>query len=548
VNEIPLMPAPIVRRLGVLGLLLLVTVAAVLRSRNLDDPLWVDELHTAWAVSGSSSDLIPRAQAGNQAPAALLPQWLASRFLGVDELTLRLPSYLASLALVALVPLMVFRFGGGWAGALLSGVLVVVDYWSVEFACEARPYALVQLVSLLHGWCLLGRMGLTAQPSARGGRWWRAGWLVTAVLLVMLHYTTLLLIFAGMLAWWLLPAGRSDRDSVKGWLVDHLVLVLACLPLIPHLAMVAGRRANWAQFVEIPSLLDSLTLLPVAAYLSVPLLGWGLTRLRPYTRQIAAKDSSAFQYQGLDLHSEATSTGYLLPADDEQSSAAPLLVLGTLVLVLLATAWLSTRLDLARLFFPRYVIGASGLLIVLSGLLIGRLRGSWVVRLALLLGSLLVGLGVSGEAARTWQIGPRQEYWPALLTFLDASDPEGKLPVFLCPGLIEDRSLLADTVPPVDGIPLDEFCLFPLSGPYRLANQPPALVPLASSPVRWPPRAQRLTRQAGGSWLIVRGGHEGVLAWTEQLLGNSLQVRIHEFGQHLYLLRLVQVASPAPGK
>jgi hypothetical protein len=524
VNEIPLMPAPIVRRLGVLGLLLLVTVAAVLRSRQLDDPLWVDELHTAWVVSGSSSDLIPRAQAGNQAPAALLPQWLTSRFLGVDELILRLPSYLASLALVALVPLMVFRFGGGWAGALLSGVLVVVDYWSVVFSSEARPYALVQLVSLLHAWCLLGRMGLTAKSSARGGRWWRAGWLVTAVLLVMLHYTTLLLIFAGMLAWWLLPAHRSDRASVKAWLVDHLVLGLACLPLIPHLALVAGRRANWAQFVEIPSLLESLTLLPVAAYLSVPLLGWGLTRLRPFV-------------------------GIERPADDEQSSAAPLVVLGTLVIIPLATAWLSTWLDLARLFFPRYVIGASGLLIVLSGLLIGRLRGSGVIRLALLLGSLLVGLGVSGEAARTWQIGPRQEYWPALLTFLDASDPQGKLPVFLCPGLIEDRSLLADPVPrPVDGIPLEEFCLFPLSGPYRLANQPPALVPLASSPVHWPPRAQRLTRQAGGSWLIVRGGHQGILAWTEQLLGNSLQVRIHEFGQHLYLLRLVQVESPAPGK
>ncbi len=521
-NEIPLIPAHLLRRLGVLGLLLLVTVAALLRSRQLDDPLWVDELHTAWAVSGSSSDLVPRAQAGNQAPAALLPQWLASRFLGVDELTLRLPSCLASLVLVALVPLMVFRFGGGWAGAMLSGLLVVVDYWSVVFAAEARPYALVQLVSLLHVWCLLGRMGFSGEPGGRGGYSWRVGWLVTAVLLVMIHYTTLLLILAGMLAWWLLRFKRSHGSPIKAWLVDHAILGLCCLPLLPHLAMVAGRRANWAQFVEIPSLLESLTLLPVAAYLAVPMLGWGLARLRP-------------------------SVGDERNADGGHSVAV-LMVLGLLVVAPLATAWLSTRLDLARFFFPRYVIGASGPLIVLCGLLIGQLRGPGVARLGLALLSLVVGLGISGEAARTLQIPPRQEYWPALLKFLDDSDPQGELPVFLCPGLIEDQFLLSEPAdPPVPGIPMDEFCLFPLTGPYHLANQPPALVPLASAPAHWPPRAQGLTRRAGGSWLILRGGNDRVIAWTEKLLGNALRVRIHEFGQ-LYLLRLDQVESSAPGK
>ena len=109
------------------------------------------------------------------------------------------------------------------------------------------------------------------------------------------------------------------------------------------------------------------------------------------------------------------------------------MVLGLLVVVPLATAWLSTRLDLARVFFPRYLIGTSGPLIVLCGLLIGQLRGSGVARLGLALLSLVVGLGISGEAARTLQIPPRQEYWPALLKFLEDSDPQGELPVFLRP-------------------------------------------------------------------------------------------------------------------
>jgi len=465
---------------------------------------------------------MPRAQAGNQAPAALLPQWLASRFLGVDELTLRLPSCLASLVLVALVPLMVFRFGGGWAGAMLAGVLVVVDYWSVVFAAEARPYALVQLVSLLHVWCLLGRMGLSGEPGESGGHRWRIGWLLTAVLLVMVHYTTLLLILGGMLAWWLLRFKRSHSSLIRGWLLDHALVGLCCLPLLPHLGMVAGRRGNWAQFVEIPSLLGSLTLLPVAAYLAVPLLGWGLTRHRPWRADQRPADAG--------------------------HSLAVLVVLGLLVVVPLATAWLSTRLDLARFFFPRYVIGVSGPLIVLSGLLVGQLRVPGFARLGIALLSLAVGLGISGEAVRTWQVPPRQEYWPALLKFLEDSDPQGELPVFLCPGLIEDRFLRSDPAgPPVSGIPIEEFCLFPLAGPYHLANRPPALVPLASAPAHWPPRAEVLTRRAGGSWLILRGGNDRVLAWTEELLGHALRVRIHEFGQ-LYLLRLDQVESPAPGK
>ena len=513
------MPEKMARRLGVLGLLLLVTVAALLRSRHLDDPLWIDELHTAWAVSDGLLELVPRAAAGNQAPAAFTLEWLSSELLGTDELTLRLPSCLASLALVALLPLVVMRLGGGWSGALLSGLLAVADYWSVVFAVEARPYALVQLVSLLHAWCLLGRMGYCGSLSRQAHTWWRAGWLSTAILLVMLHYTTLLLVLAGMMAWWLVRGIRADHDSTRSWLLDHLLLGICCLPLLPHLAMVAARRANWAHFIEIPSVLDGLALFPLVPYLAVPLLGWGLVALR--------------SGQG---------------GEKETRENRPLIVLALLVVIPLAIAWLSTRFDLARLFFPRYLIGISGLLIVLSGLLIGRLGQSRLFHLALLLGSLFIGLVFSGEAMRTWQIKARQEYWPALLEFQANFDPPGSLPVFLCPGLIEDRSLHAlSPSPPVAGISLEEFCLFPLSGPYQLHKQPPALLPLPSSPPGWPAGAEKLARQAGGAWLILRGDEERARRWTRELLDHSLRVRVHEFGQ-LYLLRLDHVESSAPGR
>ena len=521
-NDDSLIPATIARRLGLIGLLLLVVAAAALRSRHLDDPLWIDELHTAWAVSGDLGDLNPRAAAGNQAPGAFAVNHLVCGLLGVDELTLRLPSYLASLALVALVPLLLMRSGAGWTAALLSGLLMVVDHWSVVFACEARPYAQVQLLSVLHAWCLLGRMRLIGENTETVVRRWRIGWIVTAVLLVMLHYTTLLLILAEMATWWIVRRRFQLHDSIAAWLLDNLVVAICCLPLIPQLAIVAGRRANWRQFIEIPSLLDGLTMLPVAAYLALPLLGVLVARLR------------------------RPPGGGSQPVDRRQSAAA--LTIGLLVVLPLAAAWLSSRFDLARLFHPRYVIATSGLLIMLCGILIGQLQVQLAMRLGLLVGSLVVGLGISGQLARTWAISARQEYWPAALSFLAESDPDATLPVFLCAGLIEDQFLRTDPPPPpVAGISISEFCLFPLSGPYQLANKPPALIPLPSFPTLLPAHALHTVRQAGGGWLIVRGDRLRGQAWIEKLLKHSFRVRVVEFGR-VHLLRFEDEESSAPGK
>ena len=47
-----------------LGLLLIMLLAAALRARHASEPLWVDELHTAWVVEGSLSEVAARAAAG----------------------------------------------------------------------------------------------------------------------------------------------------------------------------------------------------------------------------------------------------------------------------------------------------------------------------------------------------------------------------------------------------------------------------------------------------------------------------------------------------
>ncbi|MFP6620039.1 MAG: hypothetical protein VB877_11885 [Pirellulaceae bacterium] len=49
----------------VVGLLLIMLLAATLRAQHVSDPLWLDELHTAWVVEDGIGDVAGRAAAGN---------------------------------------------------------------------------------------------------------------------------------------------------------------------------------------------------------------------------------------------------------------------------------------------------------------------------------------------------------------------------------------------------------------------------------------------------------------------------------------------------
>src|SRR6187549_386898 len=105
-------------------------LAAVLRLWQINESLWVDELHTSWCVQGSIFDVAPRAADGNQSPLYFWLVWGVTRLFGESELTLRLPSLLAGLALPAMAWLLVRRQELGEKtslAAILAALLVCVD-------------------------------------------------------------------------------------------------------------------------------------------------------------------------------------------------------------------------------------------------------------------------------------------------------------------------------------------------------------------------------------------------------------------------------------
>ena len=84
-------------------------LAALLRLWQINESLWVDELHTSWCVQDGLSQVVERAAAGNQSPLYFYLAGGITRLLGESEFTLRLPSLLAGIALPGVTWLLVQR-------------------------------------------------------------------------------------------------------------------------------------------------------------------------------------------------------------------------------------------------------------------------------------------------------------------------------------------------------------------------------------------------------------------------------------------------------
>jgi hypothetical protein len=516
----------------VVGLLLIMLLAATLRAQHVSDPLWLDELHTAWVVEDGIGDVAGRASAGNQGPVFYYAQWLVGRMGESSVFTYRCLSLVAGLLLVPVVFLVVREAcASSWAG-WMAAVMVSMDRFSVIFSCEARPYAWVQLVALIHlylGWQYLLRSKTVACPLPR---WLRVGWIASGALLFHLHYTAALILVAEVVAWLvLLTTGfrtGSSRCAVRK--LDLLMLVLVCSPALPQLLLISQRRGAWAEFVPVPGVLGLLTLLPLLAYVVLPFTVKMLVTWR---------SGNPARYSG---------------------DAAWWMLLACGLLVPILIAWCSTVSGVAALYWPRYLIASSTLAIVIGAALVSSLpdsRRRWTT-LVLLATVLLTESAISFSGAMPARMAwpgflnrsgvlPRQEDWQALVSHVNERDPRGNWPVFLVADLIEDRQLGNSQRRSLGrSIGLEEYCLFPVQGCYRLRDSLQPIVPLASVPPSLPAAHLQSLLETRGGWFIVRGSSTRIMAWQRVVEDVSLRtehgqtVQLQWFGR-LALIRLQQL-------
>ena len=431
----------------------IMVLAAILRLWQINESLWVDELHTSWCVNGGLSHVADRAIAGNQSPLYFYFVWGVTRLLGESEFTLRLPSLLAGIVLPGMTWLLVRRFeldARTDVAAILAALLVSVDHTSMFYSTEARPYALVEL---------LGAVSLyLAMDAVRGGSFLRIALVSTLVTLFYLHYTTALYIAAILTCFMTYalidPKGQPGRW--KAWLAIGLTTILYCLPATFQLLDIASRRGNWSVFV------DSLT--GAEGYIALVVLLALWPRLPP----------------------------------------AGLLLAGIACLLPALLAWGLTWWELIPLFHTRYIVATTPVLWA-SIAAAGQVADQPRVRQAASVGIAAAAIWWSGIVENCVTHGKpfvdRQEGWRsavAAVNFEHQQHPQWKILVHS--GLIE-----SDVLRDHPTAALREYGLLPVRALYKLDAADSDLIPL---PMTQPEQLNAETREAvlraGGAIVLLR--------------------------------------------
>lgn len=291
-------------------------LALILRWPSISESLWVDELHTAWVVSDGIVDVPYRAEMGNQASLYFLIVWAWTQLAGLHEWSLRLPSLVGGVLCAGVIAAIAHRWTRDVWVAAAAGIVAAIDIDWIFFATEARVYALVQVaavVQVLLAWRLL-------QHDRRNDWIWLV---VVTVGNFYLHYSTILFSFclAGMIV------ALADNQRKR----QHLLIAAGCVMMLivivmPVLAGIFQRRENWAQFISATSRNEWMR--------------WG-TALAALTPLVLLAAIYARQWSA-----EARRT----------------VLIGGMVLVPIAAAWLTTATGIAALFFGRYLISSETLI------------------------------------------------------------------------------------------------------------------------------------------------------------------------------------------
>lgn len=463
------------RRLFYWGLLVIAVLGTAARLWQINESLWLDELHTSWVISGTVDEIAPRARIGNQSPVYFYLVHLTTRLLGDHELALRLPSLVAGVALIVVVGLVTWRCCAvTWAG-WLAAALVAMDHNMIFYAQEARPYALVQLIALVQ---LVAFWRLQTAYRLR----WRlvvvSGWIA----MFYLHYTTLLLV-TGELAWWLLiqcwQRGRGEYRP-RQVVVDVALTLAASAVTWSHLSEIATRRGMWEMFI----------------FQHPPWVAWHWFHgdLYVFNGVVVCGLLAGAEYLWQRRRNVPRRAG----EPPAWLAAVPLLVAWAIVPV--AIAWSLTATDLARVFFRRYLIGVAAAPMICAGLCIPMCRGARTRAAAAftIIALAIIGNGLLGQWARDGRlITDRRQDWRGAVAWLNTLRWQEQ-PVLVRSGLIEADLLTTST-----GHPLQQYCLLPVTGLYRI-EPPGGLVPLPTTqPGRLSSEVVDLLERQRGGWLVL---------------------------------------------
>jgi hypothetical protein len=256
-------------------------LGALLRVQGLTRrELWIDEYGTWWTIAGASfSDCFRRAlEIQGQSPLYYLITRLSVDLLGVGEASLRLPSLVSGLALLAVAfPLARCIFRDGRAAVLCVAAFALSEQL-IYSSQEARPYALALLLGAgsFYGYAAL---------LERDGLWRRSAYVLVTAAAYYAQYLFGVIVLAQAVH--LLARRPWSWTRLRPWVASWALLGLAMLPGLWQLRALFGRRGSldWIPTSEgvLASLEPALELLdPVvlAVAAGASLLAWAWRRER----------------------------------------------------------------------------------------------------------------------------------------------------------------------------------------------------------------------------------------------------------------------------
>lgn len=504
-------------------------LAALWATLAATESLWVDELHSSWAVSGSLADVAGRARQGNQSPLYFWGLWAAVRTLGFfpavsAELALRLPSILCwgatvgiCLSLAAFRSPNVGRTSGLAEQQSTQAVAVAtlflwlwLDRGLLFYATEARVYAAVQLCNLLAWWAIV-RLLTTARLSRASVLRCVIAWGLLAIVLLFLHVTSVLAVFWQCVAG-TIGIGRQRPGAARSiWLYTVLTVGLATVLALMLSEDVWQQRSQWRAFAGEASLHHLLGMFPVLI-LGVPVLAARMID-RLWGNRMASPSSPI-----------ETKLWWL-------AAFGPWL-----------TAWLVTACEVAPLLHRRFVIVSAIPLAILAIAELSKVRrpGLRILAAGATCGWLIVGQGTLANWRDGYLVGwQRVEGWREATAYLNRNIVSGE-EVWCASGLIEGDHAHLPLEPA-----LNRYLSFPLRGAYRVSTSSHrAVEPLAlvGDYKRW---TEQLSASPEPSlWIVFRGrpaALEAGLRWLREQDANWRHDGPREFG----LVSVVRLRRPA---
>ena len=410
----------------------------------IDQPLWIDELHTSWTINGGFADVIPRGNAGNQAPLYYFILKAITALAGPSESVLRSFSVASTLACIVLMT--------GWGvmkkvHPVLLGcamVMFAADRLVTLFALEARPYAFLMFLTIL-----LFTLQTTRIQHFPSWVLKEVMWTLCATAMFYTHYTALPIIAVLFLS---RVVFRNDSQiTIKLLLLQFVAIVAFAIGRLDHFASVFAMRDNWATFIkpERATIEGLTTSFPIIALVMIPC---GLLILD----RLLQKHQADTKPENNDDRS---------PSD---FSINTILMWGLLPLL---TAWICTRFAWINWFYPRYLITIAPAFYLLFCTVISRLQRPEIKTAGCLIA--IYAWGVLGHSVydeyREETVTEKYESWNLIVQHLN--DQTGSGNVLLMSGLIEDPQLAAQQVVPSDRLPLQQYCQFPVRGLYSLEQR-----------------------------------------------------------------------------